>query len=80
MLPMRSGLTSPAAMVVAATPNDPTTCGGTVTANAGSDTISFTGGTVAASDTCTVQVDVTAPTAGTSTRAGGCLLRGLWGY
>jgi len=58
--------TSPGAMTVAATPNESTTCtGGTITATADSGTVSYSGGSVAANSTCTVQVDVTASTVGT---------------
>ena len=49
----------PTGVVVAPTPNDSTTCGGTPTAPAGAGTVSFTGGTVGASASCTVTVDVT---------------------
>jgi len=43
---------------VAGTPNAETNCGGNFTPLAGAPTFSFTGGVVAASDTCTVSVDV----------------------
>jgi uncharacterized repeat protein (TIGR01451 family) len=56
--------TSPGAMVVAATPNATTDCGGTVTATAGAGSVSFSGGTISGGGTCIVTVDVTAPTAG----------------
>ena len=53
-------------MVVAATPNDATTCGGTWSPPPVTDTMTFyrrhRPGRI---DTCTVSVDVTAPTAGT---------------
>ena len=56
--------TLPAGLVVA-TPNALTnTCGGTVTATAGSNSISLTGGSIAISSTCTVTVNVTATTSG----------------
>ncbi|MFK8012895.1 MAG: beta strand repeat-containing protein, partial [Marinicellaceae bacterium] len=49
----------PAGMIVSATPNASTTCtGGTITAVAGSSTIDFSGGTILASSSCTVSVDV----------------------
>ncbi|MBI4751529.1 MAG: DUF11 domain-containing protein [Acidobacteria bacterium] len=57
--------TLPAGMVVASTPNITGVCGGTVTAVAGSGTISLSGGTIAASGNCTISVDVTGTTAGT---------------
>ena len=65
--------TLPGNMVVAGTPAASTTCGGTVTANAGDGSISFSGGTIAASGTCTVKVDVTAPTAGTYNNVSGAV-------
>jgi len=55
----------PAGMVVATPPASSTTCtGGTLTAVAGSGVVSFSGGSVAASSSCTVQVDVQGNTAG----------------
>ena len=49
----------PANVVVASTPNASTTCtGGTLTAAAGSGVISYTGGSVVASGSCTISVDV----------------------
>jgi uncharacterized repeat protein (TIGR01451 family)/fimbrial isopeptide formation D2 family protein len=48
-------------MEVAATPNVTNTCGGTVTANVGSTTVSLTDGTLAANSSCTILVDVTVP-------------------
>ncbi len=55
----------PAGIEVAATPNASTTCtGGTVTAAAGTGTISHTVGTVGAGASCTVQADVTATAIG----------------
>ena len=43
------------------------TCGGTLTATAGTSFIQLTDGTIPASGTCTIQVNVTAPVAGTYT-------------
>lgn len=61
----------PAGLVVA-TPNGLTnSCGGTVTATAGSGTISLTGGTIAANSTCKVVVTVTGTTASTDTNTSG---------
>ncbi len=57
--------TLPADVEVAATPAASKTCtGGTITATAASNVISYSGGTVSDSSSCTVQADVTAPTAG----------------
>ena len=51
----------PAGLTIASTPNASTTCPtGTVTAAAGSTSVSFTGGTVAAGATCTASFDVVA--------------------
>ncbi|WP_412067786.1 Calx-beta domain-containing protein [Rubrivirga sp. IMCC43871] len=55
----------PPGLEVAPVPNAGTSCaGGTLTAAAGSATISYTGGALAAGDTCTIAVDVTSGTAG----------------
>jgi uncharacterized repeat protein (TIGR01451 family) len=55
----------PTGMVVATPTNASTTCtGGTLTAVAASGGVSYTGGSVAAGASCTLQVDVTATTAG----------------
>jgi uncharacterized repeat protein (TIGR01451 family) len=64
--------TLPAGLVVA-TPNGLTgTCGaGTVTAVAGSGTVSLSGGTIAAGGTCTFSVNVTGTTAGTKNNTTG---------
>jgi len=51
--------------LVVATPNGLTnTCGGVATAVAGSGSISLTGGTVAASSTCTLTVNITGTASG----------------
>ena len=64
----------PSGVVVATPPNAATTCtGGTLTAAAGATSISYSVGTVAASSTCTVTVDVTSSTAGTYTNTSGDL-------
>jgi len=56
----------PDGLVVATPPNISTTCtGGTLTAGAGSGTITYSGGSVAAWESCTIQVDVTSSTPGT---------------
>ncbi|MBY6069020.1 DUF11 domain-containing protein [Leisingera aquaemixtae] len=50
-------------MVVAAAPNASTTCtGGTLTAAAGSGSISYSGGSLSQGSSCTVSVSLTAPT------------------
>jgi uncharacterized repeat protein (TIGR01451 family) len=56
--------TLPSGVTIAATPNAGTTCGGTVTANTGGSTVTLTGGSIAASGSCTVTVSVTAPGGG----------------
>lgn len=54
----------PAGIVVAATPNLTNTCGGTATAAAGTTAISLSAGTLAATATCTVSLDVEGTSAG----------------
>jgi len=57
--------TLPADVTVADAPNAATTCGGTLTAAAGGDTLAFTGGAVAAAGgACAISVDVTSAVAG----------------
>jgi uncharacterized repeat protein (TIGR01451 family) len=51
-------------MVVATPPNVVNGCGGTVTAVAGSGSISLSGGGIAATSSCTVQVDVSSTVTG----------------
>ena len=65
--------TLPTGLLVAATPNAATTCGGTVTTSASS--VTLTGGTIGANNTCTVTVDITAPSGGdyTNSLAAGAL-------
>ncbi|MGC1497761.1 MAG: hypothetical protein WA790_18295 [Sulfitobacter sp.] len=68
----------PSGMIVAATPNITNTCtGGTLTAAAGSSSITLAGATVAASASCAISVDVTQSTAGTSTNVTGDLTSSL---
>jgi len=55
--------TYPAGLVNAASPGGSTTCGGTVTAIAGGNTLTFSGGTIPATGSCTVSVYVTSATA-----------------
>jgi hypothetical protein len=54
----------PAGLVVASSPNLSNTCNGTPTATAGAASVSLSLGTVAASGSCTVSLNVTATTAG----------------
>ncbi|MFI6283239.1 hypothetical protein ACIBCM_00550 [Streptomyces sp. NPDC051018] len=55
----------PAGVVVAPTPNASTTCGGTVSAVAGSGSVGLTGGALAVNGvSCTVTIDVTSSTLG----------------
>jgi fimbrial isopeptide formation D2 family protein/uncharacterized repeat protein (TIGR01451 family) len=56
--------TLPAGLVIATPPNLSNTCGGTATAVSGSGQVSLSGGTLAASASCTVSVNVTGTTAG----------------
>ena len=51
-------------MQVAATPAVSNTCGGTVSAVAGSNTIALSGGTIAATGSCTLSVSVTSSSTG----------------
>ncbi len=68
----------PAGIEVAATPNASTTCaGGSLTAVAGSGSVSYSGGTVAAGATCTVTVDVIGTAFGTLTNTTGELTSSL---
>ena len=56
--------TLPAGVVLAAVPNARTTCGGTLTAAAGDDDVSWSGGLLAVDSSCTIAVDVTSAAAG----------------
>jgi len=67
----------PAGVEVAATPNATTTCGRTVTATPGAGSLSLTGGSVAAGDSCTVSVDVTGTAEGSFVNATGDLTSSL---
>jgi len=59
--------TYPGNMLNASTPNLANTCGGTATAAASANTLSLSGGTIPASGSCTLQVDVTATAVGAYT-------------
>src|SRR5450830_225449 len=59
--------TAPGTIVVAATPNIVKTCSGTVTAVAGSATISYASGATVPAGGCTISVDVTGATPGDHT-------------
>jgi hypothetical protein len=64
----------PVGMVVADIPNVVSTCvGGTITANAGASSLSYTGGVVGGNSSCTISVNVTSTTVGTSTNTSGNL-------
>jgi len=54
----------PAGMIIADIPSPSSSCGGLVSAEAGSGTISYSGGLVPAGEICSVTVDVTADTLG----------------
>jgi uncharacterized repeat protein (TIGR01451 family) len=54
----------PAGLVIASTPNLSNTCGGTASAVGGSGSVSLSAGTLAASASCTVSVNVQGTTAG----------------
>jgi uncharacterized repeat protein (TIGR01451 family) len=63
--------TLPAGLEVAPTPNVTNTCGGTVTATAGTGTISLTGSTITANSSCTISVDVKGTTEGVKNNTSG---------
>lgn len=68
----------PTGLSVATPANASTTCtGGTLVAVAGSGTLSYSGGSVAASSSCTVVVDVTSSTEGSYTNVSGALSSSL---
>lgn len=54
----------PSGLVVAATPSTSTSCGGSLTATAGAGSMSFSGGSIAASGVCTLSVNVVASVPG----------------
>ena len=56
--------TLPTGLVVSTPPNLNNGCGGTVTANGGTTSISLTGGTVAANTFCTISLNITGTAAG----------------
>ena len=65
--------TLPAGLVVG-TPNGlSNTCGGTVTATAGSGSVALSGGSIPASQSCTVQVNVRGTTAGVKNNTSGAV-------
>lgn len=59
--------TYPANLVNAATPSASTTCGGSLTAAGGGNSIALSGGSIPAGGSCTVTVNVTSSTAGSYT-------------
>src|SRR6185437_14115011 len=71
-LPVSSGVGS-ATLVVAATPGVVNTCGGTVTATAGTGVISLSGAPVAHNSSCTLTVNVTGTVAGDANNTTGAI-------
>jgi hypothetical protein len=70
--------TFPAGMTVAAVPNLSTTCtGGTLSGAAGGASVGYSGGTIAATAICVVQVDVTSNTVGAANNVTGDLTTSL---
>jgi len=70
--------TLPAGMVVASPANASTTCSlGTLTATAGTGTISYTGGSIAASSSCSISVDVITSASGALVNTSGDLTSSL---
>ncbi|MBE8232290.1 MAG: hypothetical protein HAW67_01045, partial [Endozoicomonadaceae bacterium] len=67
----------PAGMVIATPANAISTCDGEITASSGGNSISFTGGRVAALATCTISVNVASSTLGTATNNTGDLTSSL---
>ena len=65
--------TFPLGMVVASPNNISNTCGGTVTAVAGSGAVSLSGGTLAANTSCTILLNVTGTTAGSKVNVTGTI-------
>lgn len=63
--------TYPSGLVNAASANGATTCGGTVTAANNGSSVALSGGTIPASGSCTVTVNVTSATAGSYTNSTG---------
>ncbi len=63
----------PSGVEVAATPAAATTCGGTWAPTAGATSLTFSGGTIPASSSCTVSVAVTVTTAGPHANVSGFL-------
>jgi uncharacterized repeat protein (TIGR01451 family) len=63
----------PSGLQVAATPAAATTCGGTWAPTAAATSLTFSGGTIPASGSCTVSVNVTATTAGPHGNVSGTL-------
>ncbi len=68
----------PSGLQIASIPNASTTCvGGTLTAVANATTLSYTGGSLSALATCTVQVDVTSGSEGDYNNTSGALTSSL---
>src|SRR5262249_4586744 len=69
----------PAGLQVASTPGASASCGGTFAPNAGDTTLNFSSGTIAASGTCIVAVNVTGVTAGVKNNLSGNVTSGNGG-
>ena len=67
----------PDGLVAADTPNGSTACGGTFAPAASASSLAFTGGSVAAGETCTIALDVQALRAGTLENRSGALTSDL---
>ena len=67
----------PDGLAVAGTPNGSTTCGGTFAPAVSATSLAFSGGSVAAGQTCTISVDVLASRAGALTSTSGDLTSDL---
>ena len=59
----------PAGLAISSTSNLTSSCGGTITANAGSGAVSLSGATLAASSSCVISLSVTGTTTGTITNS-----------
>jgi uncharacterized repeat protein (TIGR01451 family) len=69
----------PASLANAASPGVVNSCGGTVTATAGSGSLALSGGTIPANSSCSVSVNITGSTVGTHTNHTGPVASGNMG-